>query len=284
MAGLDVMIAVHEELLKLSCEIERAKIRFRKPSAPTRKLPSVLSARVVVDRDRAMNALLVKAIHTAKAIRLLCDGGFSGDAYALGRVLLENAVVMAWVIRGPATERLDTFCLADTPRKNRWIDILEQYYSDHPDLAAKVEMFKDADADAIARELYKDAHTTWAMFENENGKLTAATVKDMFLGASDDPQGSSFAYDAPYFDASSYVHSGPESSRRLAAQLKRFDTFSVKVSPEDPELSTRAMSLANVSLALALAAFSEYTGIKVIATGLDGIVETIKAASHGSTS
>jgi hypothetical protein len=72
-----------------------------------------MSGRVVVDRDRAMNALLAKAIHTAKAIRHLCDGGFSGDAYALARVLLvENAVIMGWVIRGPATIRLDTFCLA----------------------------------------------------------------------------------------------------------------------------------------------------------------------------
>jgi len=38
-----------------------------------------------------MNALLAKAIHTDNAVRCPCDGGFSGDAYALGRVLLENA-------------------------------------------------------------------------------------------------------------------------------------------------------------------------------------------------
>src|SRR5258708_18235170 len=115
MARLDTMVGIHEELLKLSGEVDKAKAFFRKPSSPTRKLPSAMSGRVVVDRDRAMNALLAKAIHTAKAIRHLCDGRFSGDAYALGRVLLENAVIMAWVIRGPATIRLDTFCLPDTP-------------------------------------------------------------------------------------------------------------------------------------------------------------------------
>jgi hypothetical protein len=136
------------------------------------------------------NALLMKAIHTAKAIRHLCDGGFSGDAHPLGRVLLENAVIMAWVIRGPATVRLDTFCLEDTPRKNRWLDIVEQYYADHPELAAKIEPIKDADADTISRALFKDAHTTWPIFENENGKLAPVTVKDMFFGTSDKPQDS----------------------------------------------------------------------------------------------
>ena len=85
MARYDVMVEIHEELLKLSGTVEQTKAHFRKPSAPTRKLPPSISGRLVVDRDRAMCALLAKAIHTAKAIRHLCDGGFSGDAHALGR-------------------------------------------------------------------------------------------------------------------------------------------------------------------------------------------------------
>src|SRR5262245_61608344 len=119
---LTAVFKIHDELLKLCDRVDAAKIYFRAPSAPTRKMPGSLGSRVVVDRDRAFCALLVKAIHTSKAVRVLAKNGFSGDALALTRVLLENAVVMTWLIHGPGTARLDTFCLADAPRRNRWLE------------------------------------------------------------------------------------------------------------------------------------------------------------------
>lgn len=134
---------------------------------------------------------------------------------------------------------------------------------------------RHADAAEISRHLFNDAHTTWAIFPNDKGKLAPVTAKQMFIGVSRKTE-SRFAYDAPYFDASSFVHSGPDSTRRLAAQLTRHERFTVTVSPADAELSARAMGVANVSAALALAAFAEYTGVAKIADALDPIVEEIR--------
>lgn len=281
MARLPDTLVIHDCLVALSATIDREAIYFRSPLPPTRAMPDSVTGRVVVDRDRALCALLGKAVHTSQAVRLLAENGLSGDAFSLARVLLENAVVMSWLIHGPATVRLDTFCLADAPIKARWLEIVEQYYADSPELASKLATIKQSDAREISQQLFNDAHTAWAIFPNEKGKLMPVTVKQMFAGASDAPQSSSFAYDAPYFDASSFVHSGPESTRRLAVQLKRERRFTMSLTPTDSELSARAMNVANVSLALALAAFAEYTGVTNLAFALDPILEHIRRTSRG---
>src|SRR4051794_15598584 len=109
MARLPDTLAIHDRLVALTATIDTEAIYFRSPLPPTRAMPDSVTGRVVVDRDRAFCALLGKAVHTSQAVRLLVENGLSGDAFSLARVLLENAVVMSWLIHGPATVRLDTF-------------------------------------------------------------------------------------------------------------------------------------------------------------------------------
>jgi hypothetical protein len=274
MPSLSFSFALHDELIALADRIALSRTFFRKPARPTRAVAGseTASKRPLVDRDRHMCGLAIKARKTSEAVRHLCEMRFGEDAMALARVALENAVVMAWLIRGPARERLDTFCLAAAPARNRWLEILALYYKDEPGVLERVANLRDADVDTIATALFDDSHTTWAYFPNAKGKLAPVSAKEMFLGANDERPETVFAYDAVYFDTSAYVHSGPASLRAINDRLESSEIFIVPSENSPDELCERAMGVTIVALALALAALDEYAGL-----GIDSSVQDIRA-------
>src|SRR5205814_2010603 len=70
------------------------------------------------------------------------------DAMALGRVLLENAVLLEWLLLDPVY-RLDLYCLSDALFRRRWLELTREHYQHRPDLISTAE--REVDADVFGR-------------------------------------------------------------------------------------------------------------------------------------
>ena len=137
--------------------------------------------------------------------------------------------------------------------------MLKEYFPENAD-ADTVKPQSDQAA-SISEEAFADIHTTWAVFQNENGKFVETTAKEMFREANEQPEGSSsFAHDAPYFEESAYVHSAPASAEAIVRALKPSWFFTLEAEPYDGLLGARALMIANVAAAAALQALDSYCG------------------------
>lgn len=246
-----------DEIQVVAETVQAHKLFFRKMQLTTRKAKALQG--IGVDHDRVVCALAVKTLRSQKSVRLLGEASLAGDAMALARVALENAIVLIWILKGPATERLDTYSVAAAVTHQRWREVLKEYFPEDANVDA-VKPHSDQAA-SISEEVFDDIHTTWAVFQNDKGKFVKTTAKEMFREANEQPEGSSsFAYDAPYFEGSAYVHSAPASAEAIVRALKPSRYFTLDVVPNDGLLRAQALMIANVAAVAALQALDSYCG------------------------
>ncbi len=162
-ADYKAAVSLHEQIEALYPRIDSAKVYFRSPAPPCKEVPlDVRNTRdtPVVDRDRAVCALTIRAANTKKAVKALADAGFSDDAYALARVLMENAATIKWLVQDEGKyRRLDTYCLFVAATKKRY---LEMYLKHFPNTAQGAQI-PDMDH-AIADVTFDGEHLSWAWF------------------------------------------------------------------------------------------------------------------------
>ena len=91
-----------------------------------------------VRRDYAVCALANKGCNTHASVRMLTDAGNGDDAMVLTRALLETAVVFRWMMIDPAY-RLDLYGLSSALSQRHWAHLVQQHFSDQPDLVAKAQ-------------------------------------------------------------------------------------------------------------------------------------------------
>jgi hypothetical protein len=101
------------------------------------------------NRDRAVCALVNKACNSHAAIRLLTDAGHGDDAMALGRVLLENTIILKWLLIDPVY-RLDLYCISDALFRRRWCDLVIEHFSEKPQLVRQAQESLDDEVKAVA--------------------------------------------------------------------------------------------------------------------------------------
>jgi hypothetical protein len=279
---------IDDELKKLYSEVENYGAFFRKMDRPSRRIAFETGSSTfsVVDRDKAVLALSCKAIRTKAAIRTLAVAGMGDDAMALARVVLENCVILAWMLAEPhGVSRLDTYCLANAAIRTRVEGVIETHYDDNPDLRASVKSVVDGLDRAIADELFNDFYTTWAWFPDEpkSQQPKKISLRQMFLELSNtEPDGikKSFAYDMVYFQASEFIHSGPSSLTRIGRGLSG-RTFALTDNADD-YLSSTAMLVGNLATYLVVRLLFGYIGMSDSTDRLDEVWRRLRKIPVGN--
>ena len=88
---------IHRRILALYPKVAEKQAWFRGMHVVSPRIPKVaVGGPRGVNTDRIFCALMIRAAATKESIVLLCEAGHGEGAIALSRVLLENAVLMAW--------------------------------------------------------------------------------------------------------------------------------------------------------------------------------------------
>ena len=255
MLDYDQQKSIHEEIVSLYPRIAEAKCYFRAPSFDTTQQTAGGtvggSRRAFVDRDRAICAIVNKLVTTQRAIFLLCESDMGDDAYALSRIALENAVIVAWLLNEEHwCERIDIYANSYSQAKVR-LDAVAQIYHGGTEAARSLRESITSEDNAIVGELFNGQWQKWAIV---NGRRW--TFKDM----ADEVFGGHFFYDRIFLETSWFVHSGLRSCLDIVAELRGDDCYSLRVR-YNKDTATYALFLANTAALVALTALDRRTPI-----------------------
>lgn len=262
--------------IALGTRAKRAFIRNTEPITPLiRNEMSVLAGVMGANRDRAVCALVNKACNTHAAVRLLTDAGHGDDAMALARVLLENSVILRWLLLDPIY-RLDLYCISDTLFVRRWRELIEKHFQHKPYLVAQAREIVDQQTLAVADFFGKTVHK-WAQVLHPDGQTHHVNFESMMAEvASAGGAASSFEHDVIYFLHSAFVHSTAHSMRSFT-HLRRAEHVTFDLGPNKQHCD-EALRGANLFLFQVLQAASLYFGFRDIEDELDGWFERVSTA------
>lgn len=264
---------IHRRIEALYSRVEEQVAYFRgmMRADPALSIPPATSPGVVC--DPIVCALAVKAATTKRAIALLCQHGDGDNALALTRVLMENACLLEWLLRGEGRRRLETYVMFTSVLHEQAVATIAQFRERFRSAGADPSVDSDPYHRAVSECLFsgtKDDRATWA-FSPEKGVLRRVSVKQIFTEVTGD---SSFEYEMLYSMGSDIVHSGPFSlTRTLQHGLKR-RTFMLQALPVE-DGRTIALAVSNAAMLLVLASFDEYVGL-----GLAEELETLRVESR----
>src|SRR5579862_6122822 len=98
----DRVAAIHARIVALYPTIRIRGVQFRVSEKPDRSIPLEIigsSEYVVVNRDRAVCAIVDKAANLKESLRILCEQRQGDAALIIARTLLETAVVLEWLLQ-----------------------------------------------------------------------------------------------------------------------------------------------------------------------------------------
>ncbi len=214
----------------------------------------------VLHREPVIAALASKAAATKAAIVHLAKGGFGADAYNLARTLLENMIVLEWLLhKDPALRerRIDTFILHMEAFLVRFEQVRLEGDAKHgrtpdPDYGTTARTRE------ISAELFDDKWTYWAWMKEDEGKQRRAknrkkakTSKKTLVKMREmaEEVGFSDFYEREYFLMSAFVHSAPasvfEHSDGPAETIHKGKKFAIR-----PELFANPKHFVTQSVAL----------------------------------
>jgi hypothetical protein len=255
---------------------KKAFIRISEPVTPAiQREMGPLAPQVGANRDRAVCALVNKACNTHAAIRLLTDDGHGDDAMALGRVLLENTIILKWLLIDP-TYRLDMYCISDALFRRRWCELVIEHFQEKPRLVAQATASLDDEVKAVAGYFGNTFHK-WAQVLHPGGKMQYVNFEAMMKEVAEHGGAkSTFQHDVIYFLHSAFVHS-TASSIRSFRHLKRETYFNAGLGP-NPFRRDEALGGANICLIQVLQSAAGYLGFSDLDAELDTIFEGIRAS------
>lgn len=105
--GYQLSLEVHGQIEALYPRVEQHAAYFRVMMPVDRAFPQPPGTTGGVRLDPVVSALAIKAATTKRAILAVCELGDGDNALALARVLLENACLLEWLIRGDGRRRLE---------------------------------------------------------------------------------------------------------------------------------------------------------------------------------
>lgn len=264
-----IELEAHRRIEALYPRVEAMKVRFRKPQRVGRSIPLPPRTQSIVDIDRVVCALTNKAATTKQSVVRLCEAGDGQGAFVLTRVLMENAVLLEWLIRGPERVRLETYVLFISVLRQRGAEKLEHFYKRFAD--REVSHISDPYDDAIAEHVFQGKHDTWAYFPSAKKKgLDRVQIRRMFEEVTENER--PLEYEVWYSMASDEVHSSPLSLSHILGRLESRDMFVLQpgLAPSN-ETCLMALGISNLSMFLVLDTLDEFTGL-----GLTADLTTIK--------
>lgn len=257
----------------------KAFIRQLTPVTPSiqRELPSDTGT-IRASRDRAVCALVNKACNTHAAVRLLTDAGHGDDAMALGRVLLENTIILRWLLIDPIY-RLDLFCISDALYQRRWSQLIEKHFQEKPELVAHAKAQVNSQVLAIA-EFFGNTIHRWAQVLHPNGDTQHVNFEAMMSEVAKDGGGAgvdvTFQHDVIYFLHSGFVHSTASSMRTFRGLIGE-TYFCCDLGPNNLRCD-EALGGANLFLLQVLQAATVYLGFPELEAELDALFAQMQAS------
>ena len=263
MLDYDTQKSIHADIVALYPRVAGAKCYFREPALDTAQEPAPGSPRALVYRDETICALVNKLVTTQHAILTLCELSLGDDAYALSRVALENAVIVAWLLNPDHwAERVDIYANSYSQAQVRLNRVVQSHQPNT--LAAQTVATATTDADrAVFDDLFDGKWLRWAV---HGGKTWS--FKDMASEVFD----SHFFYDRIFFETSWYVHSGVRSCLDIASELRNDDHYSLKAR-YNKRTATYALFLGNTAALIALSALQKRTPLG-LAADIDAVFST----------
>ena len=234
-----------------------------------------------VNRDAIIAGLMSKAARTQLAVATLADAGLGVDAYALSRVLLENIIVVAWLVcedKRVRRNRIDTYIHHFEAFKVRLDEVIALYAAQRGEPPTAVA---DDRAREIAEQVFENRWTHWAwMPRGHETKKSLVRLREMAKEV-----GVEETYDLEYFKMSSFVHSAPSSVWDAMANAEH-----VLVDTSSPEqFGTTALALTNAMMLHLLGSVNRYfnLGFEKRVAGiyqmLDEALATPDSSSFGSS-
>lgn len=256
-------VEIHHRVVDLYRAVQRNANRFRARDRAT-LVPEGIGAfdsYPAIDRDRVVCALALKAATTKDAIFQLCELDLGDDAYCLSRVLLENAISLAWMLHDDRPRRIDTYTMFFAAVRERWRELGRLYYPDNAEIQAAVNDADHFDR-AVSEEVFDGKyHRTWARFDGKEvslAQMMASLVSEGTISDGAKP----FAYAGAYFDGSAWIHSNAWSLAAFTERIQRTDRYLL-----EPVRATRqrttALNVSNISMVLLLRALDDFLNLGI---------------------
>lgn len=150
-------------------------------------------------RNAVILALLSKSLTVSRAICLLEEHGFDGEAFGLTRTLIEIYFCVRYIGNKHTEERAQTYVKYHARIRKEWQTVITRFYPHIP-----VETIAlDTEVLETAEEFKSRAHWTG---QGGQAKLMAIEEDTTELNDQGEPLKAEFDYDAIYFWTSHYVH------------------------------------------------------------------------------
>jgi hypothetical protein len=252
---------LHRRIEALYDRVEQHGAYFRGLMRVDPAFPKPLGKPMGVRVDPIVCALAIKAATTKRAIVALCEIGDGDNAFVLTRVLLENACLLEWLIRGDGhRRRLEAYAVFTSVAHERVVATLGRFRDRFVAAGAADLPKSDPYQRAVAEQLFggiSEERPTWNL--RDNGTLVRVSVKKMFEDVTYSEQ--SYEHQIMYGAlGSELVHSGPFSlATAITALEERGITF--LQSMPNPDKCTIALATSNSAMFLVLDSLNEYVGL-----------------------
>src|SRR5206468_548166 len=120
-------LEVHRKIEALYPRVDQYNAYFRDLMPVDRTLPRPPGKTPGVRLDPVVCALAIKAATTKRAIWAVCELGDGDNALALARVLLENACLLEWLIRGEGRRRLEAYVMFTSVVHERVVQMINRH-------------------------------------------------------------------------------------------------------------------------------------------------------------
>jgi hypothetical protein len=261
--------------------IEEYRAHFGVTTRVDRAIPQPPGKPAGARLDPIVCALAVKAATAKRAILGVCELRDGDNALVLARVLLENACLLEWLIRGDGRLRLEAYSMFMSVQHERYVDVIGRHRQRFIAAGTDSDVESDSYHRAVRKHTFGDRKTdrpTWE-FDRATGTGAPKSVKNIFDEIAGDVP--SFEYDVLYGAlGSDIVHSGPLSLARILRTLGDRHTFVLQPMP-DAEKCTIALASSNAAMFLVLDSFTQYLGLDLSAE-MNPLKATWKADPYAS--
>jgi hypothetical protein len=279
-AGYKRSLEIHRKFEALYPQVEQHNAYFREMTPADRRLPRPPGRTPALRLDPMVCALAIKAATTKRAVFALCELGDGDNAMVLTRVLLENACLLEWLIRGRGRQRLEAYVMFTSVQHERIAATVQRYAQRFEAAGSTADIASDPYHRAVWSATVRDEkgkptrseRPTWE-FDETTKQGKAFKVSDLFREIAGGAH--SYEYDVMYGAiGSDIVHSGPFSLTHTLQRMGNRTTFLLEPMAV-PEMCTIALALSNAAMFLVLDSLSEYLGLDLSAE-----LEPLKAKSN----